>query len=64
MKLNSDIKIFWKEIKLYFNDKVSVFDKIMLFEKDKIVRKDKNVPEFINYYFINKYCKSQIIKKF
>lgn len=49
----SNIRTFWKEIRLYFSNKRNISYEIMLVDKDKNMRKDKNVAEIMNNYFIN-----------
>ena len=49
----SNIRTFWKEIRLYFSNKRNISYEIMLVDKDKNMRKDKNVAEIMNNYPVN-----------
>ena len=49
----SDIRTFWKEIRLYFSNKRNFSYEIMLVDKNKNMRKDKNVAEIMNNYSVN-----------
>ena len=49
----SNVRTFWKEIRLYFSNKRNISYEIMLVDKDKNMRKDKNVAEIMNNYPVN-----------
>ena len=49
----SDNRIFWKEIKPYFNYKGVMSSKITLVERDKIIHKYKEIAEIMNKYLVN-----------
>ena len=49
----SDIRTFWKEIRLYLSNKRNISYEIMLVDKDKNMRKDKNIAEIMNNHSVN-----------
>ena len=52
-KIIPDNRIFWKEIKPYFNDTGCLSSKITFVERDKIIHKNKEIAKTINRYFVN-----------
>ena len=53
MKQVSDNKLFWKSVKLFFNDKGSNSSKITLVEEDDIISDGEEIANIMNNYFIN-----------
>ena len=49
----ADNKLFWKNVKPYFSDKVSNSTKITLVEKDMNITDEKKIAIIMNQHFVN-----------
>ena len=53
VKSVTDNKLFWKNVKPGFSEKMTTYEKITLIENDKIVSKDDEVAQTFNEFFAN-----------
>ena len=53
MKQDSDNKLFWESVKLFFNGKGSNSSKTTLVEKNDIISDEEEIANIMNNYFIN-----------